>query len=67
MRDSVLTVELETFAAVKKTTVAQANLFQGLYLIELTMLVHLHAVAINLYTFSVLSSHGGSVMFIADV
>jgi len=40
MRDSVLTVELETFAAVKKTTVAKTNLFEGLDLIKLTLLAN---------------------------
>jgi len=67
MRDSVLAVELETFAAVKKTTVAKTNLFQDLHLLELILLADSGDAATKLHTFSVLSSHGCPAMFMADV
>ena len=65
--DSILAIEPASLATVKKATIAEANFLEVLDLVELTLLANLNAVANNLYTFSVLSSHDSSVMFIADV
>jgi hypothetical protein len=62
-----LTIELEPLAAVQKTTVAEANLFESFDLIELMLLANSNTSRSDSYTFSVLSSQGCSVIFIADV
>jgi len=65
--DSILAIEPASLATVKKATIAEANFLEVLDLVELTLLANLNAVSNNLNTFSVLSNHDSSVMFIADV